>query len=190
MMGTSSSGFLRLFAATVAATDGSGSRMRTCSAWSPRRPATMPNSTRWPGLSSAVPAGRASLCTKTSGPSSRERKPKPFSGLNHLTLPVGTVGSLSRSLPGPARLPGGRRLDAARRTAYLPSRRTPTRIPGGLGSVGLIDHAEPVEKLQEHDREVVVRGLPSHRRPVDLLAQRPGDRQQPREVAVVLVEGQ
>ncbi|WP_324275939.1 hypothetical protein [Blastococcus brunescens] len=46
MIGTSSSGFFRLFAATVAATDGSGSRIRTCSAWSPRLPATMPNSTR------------------------------------------------------------------------------------------------------------------------------------------------
>ncbi len=31
---------------SVAATEGSGSRTRTCSAWSPRRPATIPNSTR------------------------------------------------------------------------------------------------------------------------------------------------
>src|SRR3712207_7273356 len=55
---------------------------------------------RWPGLSSLVPDGRASLCTKTSGPSSRERKPNPFSGLNHLTLPVGTLipqSSIARS---------------------------------------------------------------------------------------------
>ena len=55
MSGTSSSGFFFDAAAWVAATDGSGSSTRTCSAWSPRRPATMPNSTRWPGLRSRFP---------------------------------------------------------------------------------------------------------------------------------------
>src|SRR3954468_1766943 len=62
----------------------------------------MPTSTRWPGLSSVVPAGSASLCTKTSGPPSRARKPKPFSGLNHFTLPLGT------SIPQSCRRRSGR----------------------------------------------------------------------------------
>jgi hypothetical protein len=65
-------------------------RITTESAWSPRCPATTPNSTRWPGLRESTPAGRTEEWTKTSPPSSRERKPKPFSLLNHLTLPVGT----------------------------------------------------------------------------------------------------
>src|SRR6478672_7402452 len=85
-MEASSSGFLRV----AAATEGVGSRTVTESAWSPRCPATTPNSTRWPGLSVSTPAGRTEEWTKTSPPSSRERKPKPFSLLNHLTLPVGT----------------------------------------------------------------------------------------------------
>src|SRR3954452_14132470 len=85
-MEASSSGFLRV----AAATEGVGSRTVTERAWSPRCPATTPNSTRWPGLSAATPSGSTDECTKTSPPSSRERKPKPFSLLNHLTLPVGT----------------------------------------------------------------------------------------------------
>ena len=73
-----------------------------------------------------MPAGRASLCTKTSGPSSRERKPKPFSGLNHLTLPVGTLDP-QFSLAGiaadgaamlPPRLAAGRMQESQRRRGH------------------------------------------------------------------------
>ena len=96
----SSSGLRRC----AAATDGAGSRSVTESAWSPRWPATTPNSTRWPGLSASTPAGSTDECTKTSPPSSRERKPKPFSLLNHLTLPVGTsVLVLVLVVPGAVR---------------------------------------------------------------------------------------
>src|SRR5437762_3584541 len=55
----------------------------------------MPKSTRWPGLSSPTPSGRAALCTKTSPPSSRVRKPKPFSVSYHFTRPVGTTAPSS-----------------------------------------------------------------------------------------------
>src|SRR5204862_320162 len=72
-----------------AATEGSGSSSVTDRACSPRRPSTMPNSTRAPGLSAGTPAGSAEEWTKTSPPSSRERKPKPLSVSYHLTLPVG-----------------------------------------------------------------------------------------------------
>ena len=61
-------------------------------------PATMPNSTRWPGLSSAVPAGRASLCTKTSGPSSRDEEAETLLRVEPLDLAGGHVGSLGCSL--------------------------------------------------------------------------------------------
>jgi CspA family cold shock protein len=75
----------------TAATAGGASSRRTWSAWAPLRPSAMPNSTRWPFAMVSVPAGRAEECTNTSAPpSSRERKPKPFSASYHLTLPVGT----------------------------------------------------------------------------------------------------
>lgn len=94
-----SSGFFRV----AATTDGSGSSTRTDNACSPRRPSATPNSTRWPGFSSVTPPGSASRCTNTSAPSSRDRKPKPFSALNHLTLPLGTVvHSACRDRNGPA----------------------------------------------------------------------------------------
>src|SRR5690606_24674141 len=90
-MVTISSGFFRC----AATTDGSGSRTWTDSACSPRLPAATPNSTRWPALSDATPAGSADEWTKTSPPSSLDKKPKPFSASYHLTLPVGT-GDLVR----------------------------------------------------------------------------------------------
>ena len=85
-MTTISSGF---FLATLA-TVGGGSSSRTWSACTPRRPSATPNSTRCPGRSAVLPAGRAVECTKTSPPSSRVRKPNPLSASYHLTLPVGT----------------------------------------------------------------------------------------------------
>ncbi len=102
-MGSSSSGLRRC----AAATEGAGSSTVTDSAWSPRWPATTPNSTRWPGLSASTPSGSTDECTKTSPPSSRERKPKPFSLLNHLTLPVGTsdLVLVARTLVAPRRKP-------------------------------------------------------------------------------------
>src|SRR5579862_2146909 len=83
-----SSGFLRV--CLTAATVGGGSRIRTWSAWAPRRPSATPNSTRCPCFSTVVPEGSADECTKTSPPSSRARKPYPLSESYHLTLPVGT----------------------------------------------------------------------------------------------------
>src|SRR5215218_3869125 len=74
----------------LAVTEGIGSRTVTVSACSPRLPSTMPNSTRLPGFSAGTPAGSADWWTKTSPPSSRDRKPKPFSASYHFTLPVGT----------------------------------------------------------------------------------------------------
>src|SRR5690625_2257434 len=84
-----SSGFFR----AADDTDGSGSRIRIDSACSPRRPAATPNSTRWPGFREETSSGSAEEWTKTSSPSSRERKPKPFSTSYHFTLPVGTLTS-------------------------------------------------------------------------------------------------
>ncbi len=63
MMLTMSAGFLRCDLETAFATDGTGSRSRTCMAWSPLRPWTSPNSTRVPGFSAGVPAGSASART-------------------------------------------------------------------------------------------------------------------------------
>src|ERR1035438_9089028 len=83
-----SSGFLP--ACLTAATDGGGSRTRSCSAWAPLRPSATPNSTRCPCRSAVVPEGSADECTNTSPPSSRARKPYPLSESYHLTLPVGT----------------------------------------------------------------------------------------------------
>jgi hypothetical protein len=60
MMFTMSAGFLRFALETDLATETTGSSSRTWSAWSPLRPWTRPNSTRAPGLSVTVPAGRAS----------------------------------------------------------------------------------------------------------------------------------
>src|SRR4051812_3932593 len=82
-----SSGGLRL----ALTTEGSGSSTRTDSACNPRLPWATPNSTRVPCLRVAVPAGNAEAWTKTSPPSSFERKPKPLSASNHFTLPVGTL---------------------------------------------------------------------------------------------------
>src|SRR5207302_5032093 len=76
----------------VCASDGNGSSTRTDRACSPRRPSATPNSTRWPGLS-VVPDGSADAWTYTSPPSSRDKKPKPLSVSNHLTLPLGTACS-------------------------------------------------------------------------------------------------
>ena len=45
---------------TVRLTDAGASRTRTWSAWSPRRPWAMPNSTRVPALRVVTPSGRAS----------------------------------------------------------------------------------------------------------------------------------
>src|SRR5688572_6189112 len=86
MMLTMSAGFFR----SAFDTDCVGSRTRTCSAWSPLRPWTTPNSTRVPAFRVATPAGRAAARTYTSPPSSLDRKPNPFSASYHLTLPVGT----------------------------------------------------------------------------------------------------
>ena len=96
MIGIISSGFVRGCLA-AAATTGGDSRTRTWSAWAPLRPSTMPNSTRWPFPRASVPAGSAEECTKTSPPSSRWRKPNPFSASYHLTLPVGTSKTSRRS---------------------------------------------------------------------------------------------
>src|SRR3954470_13739146 len=93
MMLTMSAGFLRCAFETALATDTTGSSSRTCSAWSPLRPWTRPNSTRAPGLSVEVPAGSASARTETAPSSSLCRKPNPFSASYHFTLPVGTVGT-------------------------------------------------------------------------------------------------
>ncbi len=56
---TMSAGFLR----SAFDTDWVGSSSRTCRAWSPRRPCTIPNSTRVPAFSVGTPAGSASLRT-------------------------------------------------------------------------------------------------------------------------------
>ena len=85
----------------------------------------MPNSTRLPGLSAGTPAGSADECTKTSPPSSRDRKPKPLSVSYHLTLPVGTgdllivVGGMRtpRGAARPSRIARGRRGFPARSSA-------------------------------------------------------------------------
>src|SRR5260370_12289740 len=87
-MTITSSGFLR--ACLTAATVGGGSRIRTWSACAPRRPSATPNSTRCPCRSAVVPGGSADECTNTSPPSSRARKPYPFSESYHLTLPAST----------------------------------------------------------------------------------------------------
>src|SRR5919206_3273508 len=95
MMLTISAGFLR----SALDTEAGASSTRTCRACSPLRPWATPNSTRAPGFNEAVPSGRALERTKTSPPSSLERKPKPFSTSYHFTLPVGTGAPLR--LPGP-----------------------------------------------------------------------------------------
>ena len=59
-MATMSSGGLRRAWAWERETDPTGSSTRTCSAWSPRRPWAMPNSTRDPALRVVTPSGRAS----------------------------------------------------------------------------------------------------------------------------------
>src|SRR3954454_3512859 len=116
-MPTISSGFLRWAWRWAAATDGGASSTRTWCAWSPLRPERMPNSTRVPALSVAVPSGRAEDLTYTSSPSSRDRKPKPLSASYHLTFPVGTVRPFSWSCSG-----------VCEGTAYVP-------VPAGANAI-------------------------------------------------------
>ena len=60
MIATISSGFLRFPAEMLRLTEAGASSTFTWSAWSPRRPCAMPNSTRVPDLRVVTPSGRAS----------------------------------------------------------------------------------------------------------------------------------
>src|SRR5262245_63933831 len=126
--------------------------MRTWSAWSPRRPWAIPNSTRVPGLRVVVPSGNASLRTYTSGPSSCDRKPKPFSASNHFTLPVGTVTTSSSCNSGGVRKPRRRSLSGAigfacRRNRFLDGGQVRLEPGGEHGQVGEHDVGARLDEL-------------------------------------------
>src|SRR3954447_15307739 len=126
-----SSGGLRV----ALTTEGSGSSTRTDSACSPRLPWATPNSTRVPCLKVAVPAGNAEACTKTSPPSSFERKPKPLSASNHFTLPVGTSSPrvvAAGFQPIRDAAPGAR----APYAGDVPDPQSPERLSGRLVAAG------------------------------------------------------
>src|SRR2546425_2912530 len=67
---------------------------RTFEACGPFGPWLSSNSTFWFSSRFLYPSPAIALkCTNTSGPSSWEMKPKPFSELNHFTVPVATYDS-------------------------------------------------------------------------------------------------
>ena len=73
----------------------------TSAAWGPFWPWTTSNSTRSPSARDLNPVPEIALkWTKTSGPPSREMKPKPFASLNHFTVPVMRAMTVPLSLTG------------------------------------------------------------------------------------------
>src|ERR687891_802445 len=97
---------------------------RTFAAWGPFGPGVTSNSTFWFSSRFRYPSPWIALkCTNTSGPSSWEMKPYPFSELNHFTVPVATAipSFLDRSR---GRCPGGLRLEAGEGTARQACERT------------------------------------------------------------------
>src|SRR5437588_10222485 len=98
-------------------------------------------------------------CTKTSSPSSRDMKPKPFSLLNHLTVPCATLPLLARRANAdqpPAPSPSAAR---AYHTHKLPGKRTYGSRSGHDLRDGKLDYVGRSSFLQERDQHVDVRLL-------------------------------